>query len=293
VAGGYVNVASASYATVAGGDNNAATAEHSFAAGHRAKADLSGAFVWADASDADFHPLFANEFAIRARMGMRVQSNSSSYGANINNHSGGGDGIRTWANVSLGNDWAALYAVNDGTSPAIYASATTAGYFAGNVNVTGTLSKGGGSFKIDHPLDPSNKYLYHSFVESPDMKNVYDGVVALDEHGEAWIELPEWFQALNRDFRYQLTAMGAPGPDLFISQEILNNRFKISGGSSGMKVSWQVTGIRQDAFANAHRIPVEEEKPPIESGKYLHPQEHGMPETVGIGYEDNLKKRLP
>jgi hypothetical protein len=80
----------------------------------------------------------------------------------------------------------------------------------GNVTVTGTLHKGGGSFKIDHPLDPANKYLSHSFVESPDMKNIYDGVTVLDENGEAEITLPDWFSALNKDFSYQLTAIGAP-----------------------------------------------------------------------------------
>ena len=47
---------------------------------------------------------------------------------------------------------------------------------AGNLDVTGTISKGGGTFKIDHPLDPTNKYLYHSFVESPDMMNIYNGI---------------------------------------------------------------------------------------------------------------------
>jgi hypothetical protein len=109
------------------------------------------------------------------------------------------------------------------------------------------------NIKIDHPLDPANKYLYHSFVESPDMKNVYDGLVALDENGEAEIELPDWFGALNKDFRYQLTAIGAPGPNLYIAEEISdavtnfgstgsnknnNSRFKIAGGRSGTKVSW-------------------------------------------------------
>ena len=92
----------------------------------------------------------------------------------------------------------------------------------GKVRITGNLEKAGGSFKIDHPLDPSNKYLRHSFVESPDMKNVYDGVVALDEKGEAEIDLPDWFSALNKDFRYQLTAIGAPGPNLYIAEEILD-----------------------------------------------------------------------
>jgi hypothetical protein len=87
----------------------------------------------------------------------------------------------------------------------------------GNVNVTGNINKAAVQFKIDHPLDPANKYLYHSSVESPDMKNMYDGVVTLDQNGEAEIELPDWFGALNKDFRYQLTAIGAPGP-ISISQ---------------------------------------------------------------------------
>ena len=90
----------------------------------------------------------------------------------------------------------------------------------GKVQITGNLEKAGGSFKIDHPLDPANKYLCHSFVESPDMKNVYDGVVVLDRKGKAEIELPNWFGALNKDFRYQLTAIGAPGPNLYIAEEI-------------------------------------------------------------------------
>src|SRR2546430_380820 len=97
----------------------------------------------------------------------------------------------------------------------------------GRVNVTGTLSKGAGSFMIDHPLDPANKYLYHSFVESPDMMNIYNGIVVLDGKGEAVVTLPDWFRALNRDFRYQLTAIAAPGPNLYIADEISNNRFKM------------------------------------------------------------------
>ncbi len=151
-----------------------------------------------------------------------------------------------------------------------------------NLDVYGTLTKYSGSFKIDHPLDPENKYLYHSFVESPDMKNVYDGVVALDKAGEAWVNLPDYFEALNRDFRYQLTPIGGPAPDLHIAEKISNNKFKIAGGTPGLEVSWQVTGIRQDAYAKAHPIIPEVEKEKENRGKYLTPAEFGKPDELGI-----------
>ena len=153
--------------------------------------------------------------------------------------------------------------------------------FAGDVTVSGTLTKGGGAFKIDHPLDPQNKYLLHSFVESPDMMDVYNGNVTLGANGQSWVDLPDWFQALNRDFRYQLTCIGGYAP-VYIADEIAGNRFRIAGGKPGLKVSWQVTGIRQDAYANTHRIPVEEDKTPDERGKYLHPEALGFSKSLGI-----------
>jgi hypothetical protein len=152
-----------------------------------------------------------------------------------------------------------------------------AGYFEGDVQVTGFLSKAGGGFKIDHPLQPAHKYLSHSFVESPEMKNVYDGVAKLDANGECCVELPEWFEALNSDFRYQLTAMGKSAPDLHIAREISSNRFDIAGGKPEMQVSWQVTGIRKDAWAQAHRLVVEEEKPESERGYYQQPEVYHQP----------------
>ena len=142
----------------------------------------------------------------------------------------------------------------------------------GNLNVNGNVNKSSGNFKIDHPLDPANKYLYHSFVESPDMMNIYNGIIVLDRRGVAWVELPNYFEVLNQDFRYQLTAIGAPGPNLYIAKEISGNRFRIAGGKPGMKVSWQVTGVRHDKLANAHRTQVEVEKTGKERGTYLHPE---------------------
>jgi hypothetical protein len=167
-----------------------------------------------------------------------------------------------------------------GTKYGVYGYATGgttnyAGYFSGNLRCTGTLSKGSGTFVIDHPLDPENKYLYHSFVESPDMMNIYNGNVVLDERGEAVVTLPEWFEALNREFRYQLTCIGGFA-QVYIAEEIRDNQFTIAGGTPGLKVSWQVTGVRQDPFAEAHRVQVEVDKPDDEIGTYLHPDEWGV-----------------
>jgi hypothetical protein len=164
-----------------------------------------------------------------------------------------------------------------------------AGYFAGDVTVTGTLSKGGGSFKIDHPLDPENKILYHSFVESPDMKNIYDGVVIMDASGKATVMLPSYFDALNKDFRYQLTAIGVSSPNLFIEQKIQGNQFVIAGGTPGMEVSWQVTGTRKDPFANKYRIPEEVMKDDDDKGFYVHPDVYEMPQEKGIDFKNRNK----
>ncbi|HEY0701619.1 MAG TPA: hypothetical protein VGD60_02530 [Candidatus Acidoferrales bacterium] len=154
--------------------------------------------------------------------------------------------------------------------------------FAGNVFILGTLSKVSGSFKIDDPIDPAGKYLSHSFVESPDMMNIYNGNAVLDGHGQAVIQMPEWFGALNQDFRYTLTAIGTAAPKLHIAEEMRDNRFTIAGGKKGQKVSWQVTGIRHDAYAEAHRIPTEEMKPPNEQGYYI------TPELFGAGPDKSI-----
>jgi hypothetical protein len=158
-----------------------------------------------------------------------------------------------------------------------------AGRFYGPVVVSGTLTKTAGSFKIDHPLFPESKYLYHSFVESPDMKNIYDGVAELDEGGQAVVQMPTWFEALNTDFRYQLTCIGRSAP-VYIAQEMHKNQFTIAGGGGAMKVSWQVTGVRRDPYAMAHRIPVEENKPLAEQGTFLFPELYGQPASRDVEF---------
>ena len=155
------------------------------------------------------------------------------------------------------------------------------GFFAGNLTVKGNVSKGGGSFKIDHPLDPANKYLSHSFVESPDMMNVYNGNITTDRHGFATVNLPDYFEALNGDFRYQLTVIGQFAQAI-VAKKISANRFVIRTNRPNVEVSWQVTGVRHDAYANRYRIPVEEDKALAEQGYYLHPEVFGQPESRSI-----------
>ncbi len=175
-------------------------------------------------------------------------------------HLGGGRGL--YVHSTSNPLQPALYVKKDGIDG-------VAAILNGHVTVNGELRKLSGSFVIDHPLDPDNKLLSHSFVESPDMKNIYDGVVVLDDKGEATVTLPDWFQALNKDFRYQLTCIGN-WAQVYIAEEISNNSFKIAGGKPGMKVSWMVTGIRKDPWAEQHRIQVEKEKK--NKGTYLFPE---------------------
>lgn len=188
------------------------------------------------------------------------------------------DAVLIQTNTTIGGTYA-LHANHSGAGKGILISG--GGDVGGNFNVSGTLSKGGGSFKIDHPLDPTNKYLYHSFVESPDMMNIYNGIVIADSSGHATVNLPDWFDALNRDFRYQLTCIGGFAP-VYVSRKVAANSFEIAGATPGMEISWQLTGIRHDAFANASRIPVEVDKPEQEKGTYLHPEAWGQPLSTGL-----------
>ncbi len=149
-----------------------------------------------------------------------------------------------------------------------------AGYFNGNVTVTGSISAGTKDFKIDHPLDPANKYLVHASVESSEMKNIYDGTATTDAEGNATVSLPSWFEALNTDFRYQLTVIGQFAQAI-VSRKVQNNEFAIKTSMPNVEVSWQVTGVRHDAYAMANPLVVEEEKDARVRGFFIHPELYG------------------
>jgi hypothetical protein len=173
------------------------------------------------------------------------------------NSGGGGGGMGISIQLS-GAGGSGIVIVSYGAPSITLTQDTTV---TGNASVLGTISKGSGTFVIDYPLDPKNKLLYHSFVESSDVKNIYDGIVQLDGDGSAIVTLPDYFLALNKDFRYLATPIGQSMSNLFISSEV-HRKFwifgqiilKVSGGVSNGKVSWQVTGIRHDPFILANPI---------------------------------------
>jgi hypothetical protein len=142
--------------------------------------------------------------------------------------------------------------------------------FMGDLYVGGTISATMKNFKINHPLDPENKILRHSSIESNEAKNIYDGIAELNRNGEARVTFPDYFEALNTNFRYQLTAIdGKPAPNLYVKKEIENNKFTIAGGTPFGRISWQVTGVRHDAYIRANPVIVEEDKK-IEG--YIYPE---------------------
>ncbi len=183
-----------------------------------------------------------------------------------------------------GNNGVWGYGVSGATGVAGSSDTGFAGYFEGDVHITGTLSKGGGSFKIDHPLDPANKYLSHSFVESPDMMNIYNGNVTTDAKGFANVTLPDYFKALNSEYRYQLTVIGTFAQAIVARKIDGHGRFVIRTDKPKVEVSWQVTGIRKDAYAKAHRIRVSQNKTGNERGAYLHPELFGQPKKKSIAW---------
>jgi hypothetical protein len=149
-------------------------------------------------------------------------------------------------------------------------------FLRGEVTVQGRLHKPGGGFRIDHPLDPEQKYLSHSFVESPDMVDLYTGVAVTDEDGVARVVLPGYFEALNRDHRFQLTTIGQLALAT-VQEEVRDNAFTIRTDRPGVTVCWQVTGVRQDPWAEVNRIRAEEDKPAPERGSLLHPELYDRP----------------
>ncbi|MBN1826711.1 MAG: hypothetical protein JW958_10620 [Candidatus Eisenbacteria bacterium] len=186
------------------------------------------------------------------------------------------------------------YSTND---RALFASSVNsyAAKLDGNVYVAGNLSKAGGTFLIDHPLDPENKLLRHSFTESPEHLLIYRGKMKLDGAGEGTVALPGYFEALAKEEEamVSLTAIGRP----FLAGAEWNarrNAFTVTG-PPGREVAWMVTASRDDPVIRRLDRPTEEGKPPdggiCPRGRLLYPEAYGYPESKSRDYEERAALR--
>ena len=212
--------------------------------------------------------------------------------------SGGSTNQRGLEGDAYGNDlpmgvagFSNVYDTTPNFSIGIYGSASGglanyAGYFNGDIYVSGTVYGTVKAFKIDDPLDPGNKYLIHSCVESDQMVTVYSGNVTTDADGIANVTLPAYFEALNTDPRYQLTVLGQFAQAI-VSKKVSGNQFQIKTNQPNVEVSWQVTGVRHDAAATAHPMSNEVAKEPFNKGKYLDAAAYSQPADKKIGAEMN------
>ena len=121
------------------------------------------------------------------------------------------------------------------------------------------------------------------------MMNIYNGNVTTDAKGFANVALPDYFKALNSEYRYQLTVIGTFAQAIVAQKIDGHNRFVIRTNKPKVEVSWQVTGVRRDAYAKAHRIEVVQNKIGTERGAYLYPELFGQPKEKSIA----LARRQP
>jgi len=268
VGGGTNNTASADGATIGGGANNQANGWNSTIAGGGGNtttgtnATVGGGYGntagAGDATVAGGHLNTASGYY------SAIAGGESNHGAGDWSVVAGGRYDTSAANYSFTTGYLSVVPSGYSNSAAFNGQTAT----AGNQLRCGTLSKAGGSFTIDHPLDPYGKILNHYFVEGPEMLNIYRGAVVLDASGRAEVKLPDYFSALNRNPHIQLTGVGSS--DVYVAEKVSGNRFVI-GGRPGMEVYWQVTGERADVSAEAIRrmMPVEQVKTGSLTGRML------------------------
>ena len=197
------------------------------------------------------------------------------------------DGVNDIAGVTGNGGFAGVVGNSD---PGNYGVASLTSILA----LVDLASVGTKTFIIDHPLDPANKYLKHFAMESNEVLNVYRGNVVLNSEGKAIVTMPDYFDGININFSYNLTAVGAPAPGIYVSKEMANGTFEISGGVAGGKISWQVTAERNDLYMQ--RYPesknAEPSKPANRHGRYLRPELYGQPDSQRLFNSPILDKQV-
>ncbi len=241
----------------------------------------------------------------RAVLGWASAGTGTPYGVWGQCDSVAGVGLFGWATAVTGTTYG-VYGRNDstsgravhgvstatsGTTFGVYgASASPSGfgvYSVGDFAATGTKS-----FQIDHPLWPETHYLNHFCTEAPEPLNAYSGNVVTDARGYATVQLPDYFDLINRDFRYQLTVID-DSEDFVLAKvvrKIQNNQFVIRTNKPNVEVSWEVKGIRNDPYVQRYGFETEQEKEDEIRGRYLHPELFGMPKEYGIHYSPDLEE---
>lgn len=181
----------------------------------------------------------------------------------------------------------AVYGFNDastGTPVGVAGQAGAGGFGVYSFGVLG--ASGSKAFRIDHPLDPENRYLMHYSTESPTPQNFYSGNVKTDARGKAWVELPSYFAEINTNFKYQLTVVDDNESDSFvqvkIGRKIAGNRFLIMSSEPNVEVSWRVEADRNDLWVRKYGAPTEVDKQPSEKGLYQHPELYGLGKEYGL-----------
>ena len=234
--------------------------------------DGRGVFGWATATTGAAWGVYGRSESTsgRAVVGIANATTGTTYGGHFENVSPYGRGVVGSATATLGNT-VGVYGRCD--SPDGYGV-----YSVGRFAATGTKA-----FQIDHPLQPETYYLNHFCTEAPEPLNAYSGNVVTDAQGYAVVRLPDYFESINRDFRYQLTVIGEFAQAI-VSQKIRNNQFVIRTDKPFIEVSWRVEAVRNDRWVQQYGFQTEQEKEKEIQGRYLHPELYGQPKERGIHY---------
>ncbi|MBV6457819.1 MAG: hypothetical protein HONBIEJF_00939 [Fimbriimonadaceae bacterium] len=232
---------------------------------------------WATATTGTTYGMLGQADSTNGRgvAGFATASTGIAYGGRFESDSTSGRGIYALATSTTGTNYGVRGATNSGSGYGIFAD--------GDLGASGSKS-----FRIDHPLDPENRYLLHYASESPYPQNFYSGNVVTDSRGYAWVELPSYFSSINANFKYQLTVLDDSDSTDFVmakvSKEIRGNRFQVRTSAPNTKVSWRIEADRSDLYMRRKKPAAEVEKLGEERGRYQQPELYGQPGSSSLDH---------
>ncbi len=233
----------------------------------------------------------------RGVVGLAAATTGGAYGVYGQSDSTNGRGVAGLATATSGSATGVLGITMSSGGNGVAGQEPSGGaghavYAIGSLAATGTKS-----FQIDHPLNPENYFLNHFCSEGPEPYNVYRGNVVTDAKGYATIQLPDYFESINRDPTYHLTIVDDGERDDFVLvkvvRKIRNNQFTIRTSAPHVEVSWEVKAIRNDRYVQKYGYETVQEKEDEIKGKYVHPEFYGMPKEYGIHYRPEMERSAP